>query len=166
MGRGAQLERYIRTDAIPYPGFSGGALTDAEGAAFGVLTSGLARGVGVAIPMDIALRVADTLTSHGYIKRGYLGIVTQQVEVPPAHRKSGHSETALLVVKVEQGSPAEQGGVLVGDLLLSLQGHALSDADDLLGMLTGDNVGKPLPLGILRGGQPATITVTVGQKSS
>jgi S1-C subfamily serine protease len=165
MGRGAQLERYIRTDAIPYPGFSGGALTDANGAAYGLLTTGLARGAAVAIPMDIALRVAGTLTSHGYIKRGYLGIVTQQVAMPPAQRKHGSPEHALLVVKVEEGSPAEQGGVLIGDLLLSLHGKALSDADDLLGMLNGDTVGKALSLVVSRGGQPATLSVTVGQKS-
>ncbi len=166
MGRGVQLERYLRTDAIPYPGFSGGALTNANGEAYGVLTSGLARGAAVAIPMDIALRTAGVLTSHGYVRRGYLGIVTQQVELPPAQRRSGQHQTALLVVKVEQGSPAELGGVLIGDLLLSLDGRTLSDADDLLELLTGDNVGKALPLVVLRGGQPATLSVTVGQKSA
>jgi S1-C subfamily serine protease len=165
MGRSAQIDRIIRTDAIPYPGFSGGALTAATGAAYGLLTTGLARGVAAVIPMDIALRVAQTLTQQGYVKRGYLGVVTQQVKVPPAQRAGLTQDAALLVMKVEEGGPAEQGGLMIGDLLISLDGQPIGDADDLLGLLTGERVGKRVDVHVLRGGQRTPLSVVVGQKS-
>jgi S1-C subfamily serine protease len=165
MGRGSTLERFIQTDATPYPGFSGGALIDATGAAFGLFTTGLARGATLAIPMDIALRVADTLTKQGYVKRGYLGIVSQQVKLPPSQRADSANENGLLIVRVEDGSPAEKGGLLVGDILLSIDGQAITDADDLLALLTGERVGKPVAVKVMRGGAAQTLNVTVGQRN-
>ncbi len=164
LSRNTQLDRFIRTDAIPYPGFSGGALIDASGAAYGLLTTGLVRGTAIVIPMDIALRVAGTLTQHGYVKRGYLGVVTQQAAVPPAQRAALKQEHGLLVVRVEENGPAEKGGLIVGDMLLALDGHPVTDADDLLGLLSGDRVGKTASVRVLRGGQPADIAVTVGAR--
>ncbi len=165
MGRGAQLDQFIRTDAIPYPGFSGGALVDAAGAVYGVLTTGLVRGVAIVIPLALALRTAETLTSHGYVKRGYLGIVTQQVTLSGAQRTALAREAALLVVKIEDGSPAEQGGLMIGDVLISVDGAAVQDADSLLGLLTGERVGKAIPVQVLRGGAVVALAVTLGQKS-
>src|SRR5579859_623160 len=78
-GRGAMLEQYIRTDAIPYPGFSGGPLIDTGGAVLGILTTGLLNGVALAVPAAISWRIASTLASHGSIARGYLGISCQPV---------------------------------------------------------------------------------------
>jgi S1-C subfamily serine protease len=164
MGRGAQIEQIIQTDATPYPGFSGGALIDATGAAYGLLTTGLARGAAIVIPMHIAFKVASTLVQQGYMKRGYLGIVSQQVKLPPAQRANNH-ENGLLVVRIEDGSPAEQGGLMVGDILLGIDGHAINDADDLLAALSGDKVGKPVAVQVLRGGAQNTVSVTVGQRS-
>lgn len=164
-GRGQSLERYIRTDAIPYPGFSGGGLIDAYGAAYGLLTTGLARGAAIVIPMDIAQRVANTITQHGYVKRGYLGVVTQQVRLPQSQRANASQEGALLVVRVEDNSPAEKGGLLVGDVLVAIDGQTVNDADDLLGMLSGDRVGKSVPILVLRGGQKTTLNAVIGQRS-
>lgn len=164
MGRGgATLERYIQTDATPYPGFSGGALIDATGAAFGLLTTGFGRGAAIVIPMEVALKVAGMLTRQGYVKRGYLGIVSQQVKLPPAQRSEAQ-EYGLLIVRVEEGSPAERGGLLVGDILLAVEGQPINDADDLVAALHGDRVGKPVTVRISRGGIPQTVTVVVGQK--
>lgn len=165
LGRsGASLDRLIQTDATPYPGFSGGALVDTAGAAFGLLTTGLARGAALVIPMDIALKIAGSLTQQGYIKRGYLGIVSQQVKLPPTQR-SGDREHGLLIVRVEENSPADKGGLLVGDILLTIEGQAINDADDLMAALQGDRVGKPVALQVSRGGVVQTLTVVVGQKS-
>ncbi|MFC1465256.1 MAG: S1C family serine protease [Candidatus Brachytrichaceae bacterium NZ_4S206] len=165
MGRsGATLERYLQTDATPYPGFSGGALVDANGAAFGLLTTGFGRGAAIVIPMDVALKVANTLTKQGYVKRGYLGIVSQQVKLPPAQR-SDAQEYGLLVVRVEENSPAEKGGLLIGDILLAVEGQPINDADDLMAALHGDRVGKPVAVRVSRGGITQTLTVVVGQKS-
>ena len=164
MGKGATLDKFIETDATPYPGFSGGALADASGAAFGLLTTGLGRGATIAIPMDIALKVAGTLTKQGYVKRGYLGIVSQQVKLPPAQRTGTH-ENGLLVVRVEEGSPAEKGNLLVGDILVSIEGTMINDADDLLAALSGDNVGKAVTIQVMRGGAAQNVSVTVGQRN-
>lgn len=165
MGRGgATLERYIQTDATPYPGFSGGALVNATGAAFGLLTTGFGRGAAIVIPMDVALKVAGTLTKQGYVKRGYLGIVSQQVKLPPAQR-SDAQEYGLLVVRVEENSPAEKGGLLIGDILLTIEGQPINDADDLIAALQGDRVGRPVAVRVSRGGVAQTLTVVVGQKS-
>lgn len=164
-GRGATLERYIRTDAIPYPGFSGGPLIDAQGAVVGVLTTGLVNGVALAIPMNIAKTIADTLAKQGYIKRGYLGISSQLVQLPVAQRAGRSQEAGLLIVKVDENSPAQRGGLLVGDILVALDGHAINDAEDLQILLAGDRVDKTIPVEAIRGSVLQTLQVTVGQRN-
>jgi S1-C subfamily serine protease len=71
----------------------------------------------------------------------------------------------LLVVRVEDNSPAEKGGLLVGDVLVAIDGRTVDDADDLLGMLSGDRVGKSVPILVLRGGQTTTLNAVIGQRS-
>lgn len=85
-GRGARLERYVQTDATPYPGFSGGPLINAEGEVLGITALGLARGVALAVPSEVAWRVAGALEERGSVKRGYLGILSQPVRLPSAQR--------------------------------------------------------------------------------
>ena len=163
-GRGVTLERYIRTDATPYPGFSGGPLIDMQGAVIGILTTGLVNGIALAIPMDIAKNIADTLVKQGYIKRGYLGISSQLVRLPDAQRAGQTQEHGLLIVKVDENSPAEKGGLMLGDILVALDGHAINDSEDLQILLTGDRVGKAIPIDVIRGNSLQTLQVTVGQR--
>jgi len=164
-GRGVALERYIRTDAIPYPGFSGGPLIDAQGAVVGVLTTGLINGVALAIPISIAKNIAETLTKQGYIKRGYLGISSQLVHLPVAQRAGRSQEAGLLIIKVDENSPAQRDGVMVGDILVALDGHTISDAEDLQLLLAGDRVGKAIPVDVIRGNSLQTLQVTIGQRN-
>jgi S1-C subfamily serine protease len=161
-GRGAILERYIRTDATPYPGFSGGPLIDTQGKVAGILTTGLVNGVALAIPMNIATSIADTLAKQGYIKRGYLGISSQFVELPTSQRGGRDQEHGLLIVKVDDSSPAQQGGILVGDILVALDGHQINDAEELQLLLVGDRVGKEIPVEVMRGNALQTLQVTIG----
>ncbi len=163
-GRGVTLERYIRTDATPYPGFSGGPLIDMQGAVIGILTTGLVNGIALAIPMDIAKNIADTLVKQGYIKRGYLGISSQLVRLPDAQRAGQTQEHGLLIVKVDENSPAQKGGLMLGDILVALDGHAINDSEDLQILLTGDRVGKAIPIDVIRGNSLQTLQVTVGQR--
>ena len=165
-GRGGMLERYIRTDSISYPGFSGGPLVAADGTVLGVNTSGLANGAAVTIPADIAWRVADTLLKHGRIQHGYLGIRSQTVEIPEASQKALQREqgTGLLIVGVENDSPAAKGGLMVGDILVAVAGKPILHHDELFTHLDGDVVGKSTPIGVLRGGQPQTINVVIGER--
>jgi S1-C subfamily serine protease len=165
-GRGGLIERYLRTDTIPYPGFSGGPLVDTAGYVVGVNTSGLARGASLTIPVALAWQVADTLAQHGHVRRGYLGLRSQPVEISEAGQRAlGRQQaTGLLVVGVENKSPAVEGGLIVGDILVGVAGQPVADHDELLSRLTGDIVGKPTPVQVLRGGQPQTLTVTVGER--
>ena len=163
-GRGGMLEKYIRTDATPYPGFSGGPLVDTTGAVLGITTTGLAGGVALAVPATTAWRIADTLSKHGRVKRGYLGISSQPVFIPEGQRAGRTQETGLLIMKVENDSPAGKGGLLLGDILVALDGQPVHDADDLQALLAGDRVGKEINAEVIRGGKLETLKVTVGQR--
>ena len=165
-GRGAMLEKYIRTDGISYPGFSGGPLVAADGTVLGVNTSGLANGVALTIPADLAWKIAETLTKHGRVKHGYLGIRSQAVEIPSPTQKVLKREQAsgLLVLSVEKDSPASKGGLIVGDILMSVAGVPVLHHDELFARLNGDVVGKSEPVEILRGGQPQTLNVLIGER--
>lgn len=162
--RGGTLERYIRTDATPYPGFSGGPLIDLQGAVVGVLTTGLVNSVPLAIPARIAKQIVDTLAQQGYIKRGYLGISSQLVQVPDVQRAGRSLENGLLILKVDEGSPAQKGGVLLGDILIALDGHPIKDSEDLQLLLVGDRVGRAVPVEVIRGGAVQTLQITIGQR--
>ena len=164
-GRGSLLMRYLRTDAIPYPGFSGGPLINTEGSVVGINTSGLARGASLAIPASLAWKIGSILSEHGSLRRGYLGVRSQPVSISSAQQKALGRDQAvgLLLVNVEAGSPAEVGGLIVGDILTSVDNHPINDHDDLLVLLSGDLVGKPTPIEVLRGGEPRIITVTIGE---
>ena len=166
-GRGGMLEQYLRTDTIPYPGFSGGPLVDAAGRALGLNTSGLARGMSLTIPQSFAWQIAAALAQHGHVRRGYLGIRSQAVKVPAAQQTAlgRQQKHGLLIINVEEDSPAERGGLLVGDILVGLQGEPLEDADELLARLVGELVGQAAQVEVLRGGQPANVMVTIGERS-
>jgi S1-C subfamily serine protease len=164
-GRDTVLERYIRTDATPYPGFSGGPLIDTQGAVLGVLTTGLINGIALAIPASIAWSVAETLAQQGHVKRGYLGISSQIVQIPPFQRAGRTQEHGLLIVKVDDNSPAQKGGILMGDILVGIDDHAVSDSEDLHALLGSNRVGKTVPVDVIRGNQPVTLQVTIGQRS-
>jgi serine protease DegQ len=165
-GRGGMLERYLRTDSISYPGFSGGPLVAADGTVLGLNTSGLANGAAVTVPADIAWQIADTLVKHGRIKRGYLGIRSQTVDIAEASQKALKREqaTGLLIVGVENGSPAAKGGLIVGDILVGVAGTPVLHHDELFARLDGDVAGKSTPIDVLRGGQPQTLNILIGEK--
>lgn len=165
-GRGGMLERYIRTDSISYPGFSGGPLVAADGTILGLNTSGLSNGPAITIPADIAWKIAETLAKHGQIKRGYLGIRSQTVDIPNNSQEAlkRKQATGLLVMSVENDSPAFKGGLIVGDILVAVDGNPVIHHDELFARLNGDVVGKSTPLEILRGGQPQTLKVVIGER--
>ncbi len=165
-GRGGMLDEYIQTETTSYPGFSGGPLINTEGEVLGLNTSGLAHGAALTIPVKYAWRIAEALAAHGVVKRGYLGVRTQAVEVPAAAQKllQRDQKNGLLVLWLEAGGPAEKGGLLVGDILVGVAGRPVLDPDDLFVSLDGDTVGKPIEIQVLRGGSPETVRVTVGER--
>ena len=156
---GGRIDRYLQSDVAMYPGFSGGPLVNASGGVVGLNTSALLRGVTVSLPSPTIKGTVETLLEHGKIRRGYLGVGAQVVRLP-----NGEQETALLLVSVEPKSAAESAGLLLGDTLVSLNGHPLQQLDDLLSALTADMVGKTVAVQVIRGGERREISVTVGER--
>lgn len=165
-GRGGMLERYIQTDVVSYPGFSGGPLINGEGRVFGINTSGFHSGGAITIPADVALNTAETLAKYGKIKRGYLGIRSQTVNIPAEGQQqlNRKQETGLLIVGLEADSPAGKGGLMVGDILTGVAGAAIEHHDELFTRLSGDLVGKFTSLDVLRGGKLQVVDVVVGER--
>jgi len=157
---GGPVDRYLQTDTVMYPGFSGGPLVDTQGRFVGLNSSALVRGVSITVPAPTLNRVVRDLQEHGSVRRAYLGVGAQPTRLPDAVAKELGQETGLLLVSVEQGSAAEQGGLFLGDTLVSLGGTPVRHQDDLFSVLDGDRVGKPLTVRILRGGQLVELTVS------
>ncbi len=164
--RGGQLDHFVRPDLTFYPGFSGGPLVDAQGQVVGVNTSGLTRGLGVSIPTSTVNRVVEQLLSNGRVARGYMGAGFQPVRLPDALANTLElpSKDGVLIVTIESNAPAEQAGLLIGDVLLSLDGTAISDVEKLQTLLGPDSVGKTMTARLVRGGAAATVSVTVGER--
>jgi S1-C subfamily serine protease len=156
-GRRRAIDEVIRTTAPMHDGFSGGAFLDAAGALIGMTTAATIRGFGVVIPAGIVWKTAAHVLEHGGSARGYLGIVGQPVQLPDAR-------SALLVVNVASGGPAAGAGVLVGDVILSLDGAPVASPEDLLDLLTGARVGHTATLQLLRGGAPTDVQVLIGAR--
>lgn len=161
---GGQLDHYVQTDVVMYPGFSGGPLVDASGQVIGLNTSALLRGISLTVPAATIRRVVEALLAHGRIRRGYLGVSAQAVRLPAALAQQLSQETGLLLASVEPDSPAGKGGLLLGDTIVALDGQPVRHLDDLLSLLSSDRVGKAVPVRILRGGQIQDVTVVIGEQ--
>ncbi len=159
-GRGT---RFVRTDVLMYPGFSGGPLATTAGALAGINTSALRRGVSITVPSDTVAQVAETLLAHGRMPRGYLGVGLQPVRLPDAVQESLAQETGLMIMSVEADAPAAGAGIVQGDVLVALDGEPTPHIDALEALLVGDRVGRSVSLQFIRGGQVQQADVTVGQ---
>ena len=162
---GGQIDRYLATDVVMYPGFSGGPLVGANGRLLGLNTSGLNQGVSLAIPTATLERVVDTLRAHGRVRRGYLGVSTQRVRLPEGVANEVGQKSGLLVVAVESGSPAETAGLTLGDTLLALSGKPIQMHEDLLAALSGEVVGQKEVARVLRGGQVQELAIKIGERN-
>lgn len=161
---GGQIDHYLQTDVVMYPGFSGGPLVNAAGHIVGVNTSALIRGTSLALPTATVRRVIEDLLAHGQVRRGYLGIGTQPARLPAALAERLGQETGLLLVSVEPGSPAERGGLFMGDTIVTFDGQAVRHHDDLLALLGGDQVGARIPVRIVRGGELQELQILIGER--
>ena len=162
--RGGLIDQYLQTDVLMYPGFSGGPLVDVEAKLLGMNSSALMPGVSLTIPANSLDRITQILLTHGRVRRGYLGVSTQRVSLPNNIREELGQKKGLLVVAVEAISPAEKGGLTLGDTVLAIGTTTVLSHNDLLSHLAGDYVGQKVPLKILRGGEVQTINVTIGER--
>lgn len=161
---GGGLDRYLQTDVVMYPGFSGGPLVGAGGAVLGMNTSALLRGTSIAVPTETLQRAVPELLEHGRVRRGFLGVAAQPVELPGGVRGELDQEVGLLLVGVESDSPAERAGLSLGDTIVSVDQGPVTGLDDLLRHLGGERIGQELEVRVLRGGELRSMTVTVGQR--
>lgn len=161
---GGQVERYLQTDVVMYPGFSGGPLVSAGGQLIGLNSSALLPGHSIAIPVPTLACVAETLLAHGRMRRGYLGVSTQRVRLPEALAASLGQKRGLLVISVESGGAAEQAGLMLGDTIITFNAVSIQRHEDLVAQLAGDVVGQAVPVQIVRGGQVQEISVVVTER--
>ncbi len=159
---------YIQTDAAINPGNSGGALVNAHGQLVGIPTfiisdSGSFAGAGFAIPSAIAEKTVQELIAHGKVEHGYLGINIENVTPENAQFFNLKEATGALVSQVTPGSPAAQAGLKSGDVIDQLDGHKVLDSSSLQIAVSQDQPGQKVQLGIIRNGQPMTLTANVGQ---
>jgi S1-C subfamily serine protease len=162
----ARIDQFIRPDLTLYPGFSGGALIDSSGNILGMMTSGLAHRKPMAIPTSTLNRIGNELAARGHTVAPYVGVVMQPVSIPEKIQKNSGvgSSTGLLVMHVEQSSPADSGGVLLGDILVSLDGHGFEAVEDLHDVLIRRGIHQTVPAVLLRGGQKLELTLTIGER--
>lgn len=162
---GGLYDRYVQTDVAMYPGFSGGALVDALGEVVGLNTSAVVRDTTISIPVPTLRRVVETLLSHGKVRRGYIGVRSQPVKLPEKMAQQLKQESGLLLLSVEANSPADRGGLAMGDTIVGIDNEPIRHIDQLLATLSDDRIGKVVDVSVLRGGQVQKLKVTVGEQS-
>lgn len=167
-GRQPVAGEILAVDLTLYPGFSGGPLVDVLGRVIGITTSGISRHLQCAVRAATVTRLAEHVVRGGKIPRAYLGVGTQPVMLPDhlRERLSLAQRTAVIVVNVTPDSPAAAAGLVIGDVIVSIAGHAIAEPGDLLAVLQPDRVGKTVTTSILRGGEPRELQVTVGERPS
>jgi S1-C subfamily serine protease len=159
---GALVDRWLRLDLNPFPGFSGGPIINAGGEVLGIATSGSGRSAAV-IPTATVNRIVDQLLRHGRMVHGYIGIGVQPVAFPEdAVQKLGiGSGRGLLITAIAPESAAAEAGLLLGDVIVAIEGKPLRSGANLQWIRDGENVGKSISLDVVRGGQLMKIGVTV-----
>jgi S1-C subfamily serine protease len=164
--RGGQIDQLIRLDMGVYDGFSGGPLVNTQGGVLGINTSGLSRGGGLTVPASTVNRVVDELMTRGHIARPYIGVGMQPVSLPDSitSRLNLEGHGGVIVLSVEPGGPAENAGLLMGDVIVALGGKTVADTDDVQAALGPEPVGKGLNVAVVRAGELTQLTIIVGER--
>ncbi len=163
---GGTFDLTLRLDRNLHPNLSGGPLLDSDGRVVGVSTPALSRFAAVVIPVSTIDRVTAELEKRGHIGHGYLGVGMQPVPLPEKLREPLKltNEMGLMIVTVEPGGPAEKAGVLIGDILVALEGKPLRDTEELAAHLSGESVGKAVKASLVRGGALSEAAITVEER--
>ena len=159
------IDQFVRLDLSLYPSLEGGPLVVASGHVMGITVSGPRRSV-LIIPSSTINRVVDQLLAKGHIARGYLGLGMQPVRLPDSIKSTLNlsSSGGVIVINVESDGPADKAGVLIGDVIVAIDGTPVSDTGDIQAMLGSHSVGKTLNVQIVRGGALVEVALTVGER--
>jgi S1-C subfamily serine protease len=163
-GRTTQIDRVIRVAEEPHGALTGGALVDGDGRAFGILTGSAIRRTTIALPAALVWPAAEQIAKQGGTRQGFIGISSTTVAVPERQRSDAAQEYGLLVTAVAAKSPADSAGLLVGDIITAFDGNPIQEPEELLTLLRGDRVGKPVSISVLRGVKLQDVTVTIGER--
>jgi serine protease Do len=170
-GRNLPSENYvpfIQTDVAINPGNSGGPLFNLNGKVVGINSqiysrSGGFMGLSFAIPIEMAIDVAEQLKTRGRVSRGWLGVLIQDVTKELADSFGMSYPGGALVARVLPGSPSEEAGLQVGDVILEFNGTKIATSSKLPPLVGSSNVDKPALLKILRNGKTKEISVNIGE---
>ena len=162
--KGGEIDRWLQSDLDIYPGFGGGPLVDTSGLVHGVNSGGLSRPLATTIPVATVNRVLTQLLERGYVARGWIGAAMQPVRFDLAARRQLNLEGGLLLLSLEPDGPAAKAGLLLGDVIVAIDGKNLEGFDQLLDLLGGEVVGKTVRLDLVRGGRPQTTELVIGER--
>jgi serine protease Do len=161
------IDNVIQTDAALNPGNSGGALVDSSGRVVGINTAVAGIGLGLAVPINTATRaIVGTLMSEGRVRRAYIGVAGGPRPLPPQARPHSPLSTAVEVIEVVDGSPADRAGVRAEDLIVEVDGTPIGGVDDLQRLMVAELIGRRVSARVVRAGRlvrleliPAELTV-------
>ncbi len=160
------FENFIQTDASINPGNSGGPLINLDGQVVGINTAvaQIGAGVGFAIPIQMAVDIAEQLIESGEVARGWLGVGIQELTPELAESfQVGADKSGVVVNSVETGAPAEQGGIQRGDIIIAYAGERVANLKTLQKMVAESDIGEEIPVQILRDGQRHQKNITIGK---
>ena len=169
IGRSNPFGSFIQTDAAINPGNSGGALVDASGNLIGINTlifsrSGGYQGIGFAIPVSLARRVMEQIIETGSVTRGWFGVEVADLTPELAESLGLRTTQGAIVGAIERGSPAERGGVRLGDVIVGIDGKAVANSTVLLNAIAEVPPGRSVPVRLIRRGQEIAVDVLVGRR--
>ncbi len=150
--KGGEIDLWIQSDLTIYPGLGGGPLVAPDATILGINSGGLSRPLATTIPVSTVERVMTQLLAKGYVARGWLGAAMQPVR------------GGLVILSVEPDGPAALAGLMVGDVIVSLDGHATEHPDQVLDLLSGDVVGRTFKVELVRGGKQVRVDLLVGER--
>lgn len=165
-GRNARLvENVIQTDAALHPGNSGGALAQSDGLVVGINTAvvgpWVGQGLGLAVPInDATRRIIGDLMSEGRVRRAYLGVAGASRPLPPKAVRLVERDHGVEVSEVVEGSPAQRAGIKRGDIIVDVDGVAISDPADLQRLMVAERIGLPVAVTVLRASGRVELEVT------
>ncbi len=164
----AEYEDFIQTDAAINPGNSGGALVNVKGELIGIntaifSTTGGYQGIGFAIPSNMAKDVMESLITKGRVIRGWLGVSIQPITKELAEQFELEKDYGILVADVVEDSPAEDGGLLRGDVVIELNGKEVDEPYSLRNMIATTPPGGEVEFKVIREGETIALQVTIGE---
>jgi serine protease DegQ len=162
---GGRLDRYFEADVALERGFSGGLFVDPSGLGLGLATAGLVRSTPIAVPPSTLRRIAEQVLAHGQVRRGFLGIGGYPVALPMALAETEGQRSGLMLVSVQEGTPAAAAGLLIGDVVIRVDAQPIAHPADLLPFVDEDRVGAELSVRLLRAGAVREVRVKVGQRN-